>query len=231
MDKFISKLKLTVLASLMAMIALPTNAGVISLADDSYLEQSLEFEFTFFGITYTDVYIGSNGFLTFGQGSTDWSESVANFLTEEPKIAIWNDFDPSSSGTISVTSTSSYFTVSYDLVPQSGSSDQNSFDITIFSDGSIELYFESLASSDLLVGITAGEGTGTAVDFSTSSIWSNLETSYQLFGGDFDLQGQTIRFESSSVNVPEPSTILFFSFGVFAIGAIRKKQKPIPKLI
>jgi len=203
---------------------LSVNAGVISLVDDTYLEQSLDFDFTFFGKTYNNVFVGSNGFLTFGSGSYDYVQKVDKFLRSEPKIAIWDDFDLRSTGTINITSTASYFKVGFDLVPQFGNSDQNSFDITIFSDNSIELFFKDLSTTDMLVGITAGNDIGSAVDFSTARVWSNLETSYQLFDGDFDLQGQTIRFESQSVPVPEPSSVLFLALGFIAIRAVKKRK-------
>ncbi len=223
MIRFIKPLKTLFIAAFLA-TPLTVNAGVISLVDDAFSKQTLEFDFTFFGKTYNNVFVGSNGFLTFGSGSTDWTETVPEFLSSEPKIAIWDDFDSRNSGTISVTSTASYFKVSFDLVPQYQNSDQNSFDITIFSDNSIELFFEDLSTTDMLVGITAGNDIGSAVDFSTAPIWSNLETSYQLFNGDFDLQGQTIRFESQSIPVPEPSSILFLGLGIFALRAVNKRK-------
>ncbi len=223
MRRFFKSLKTITIAAFLAM-PLSVNAGVISFVDDDFSKQTLDFDFTFFGKTYNSVFVGSNGFLTFGSGSRDWSETVPEFLRNEPKIAIWDDFDSSFTGIVNVTSTASYFKVSFDLVPQYGNNDQNSFDITIFSDNSIELFFEDLSTTDMLVGITAGNGIGSAVDFSTAPVWSNLETSYQLFDGDFDLQGQTIRFESQSIPVPEPSSILFLSLGVFAIRAVNKRK-------
>ena len=53
---------------------------------------ALPFAFPFCGTDYTDVFIGSNGYLTFGAGDTDLSESVGDLLSQEPRIAaLWDD--------------------------------------------------------------------------------------------------------------------------------------------
>ncbi|MCB1088413.1 MAG: DUF4347 domain-containing protein, partial [Verrucomicrobiae bacterium] len=45
----------------------------LSLSDDSSRRQDIGFEFEFFGVSYTELYIGSNGFVTFGGGSSDYT--------------------------------------------------------------------------------------------------------------------------------------------------------------
>ncbi|CAM3696223.1 PEP-CTERM sorting domain-containing protein [Rheinheimera salexigens] len=124
---------------------------------------------------------------------------------------------------MTTTSSASSFSVSYDLVPEFFATGSNSFDITLYSDGAIEILFNSLTSTDMLVGISAGNGTtGTAVDFSTSGLWANTATIYQQFSGDFDLQGQTLRFASASV--PEPSILALFGLGFMGLRLLRRKS-------
>ncbi len=44
--------------------------------DDGYYTTPIGFEFTFFGNPYTDVHIGTNGYLTFGSGTTSTAGSL-----------------------------------------------------------------------------------------------------------------------------------------------------------
>lgn len=68
------------------MMAPLAHSAVISLGDDSTSQQAIGFNFDFFGSTYTDVFVNSNGSLSFGNGDTDFSESVAEFLADAPSI-------------------------------------------------------------------------------------------------------------------------------------------------
>ena len=64
-------------------------------------EIPLPFTFPFCGFDYNSVFVGSNGYLTFGAGDTDFSESVTELLNEEPRIAaLWDDLSPNNGGTI-----------------------------------------------------------------------------------------------------------------------------------
>lgn len=211
-----------VLATLMTSQA--SIAGILSLSDDSSAVQNIGFNFGFFGNTYSQVFVGSNGYLTFGSGDNDFSESVSELLNDQARIAIWDDFNPSAGGTVSTTSSASQFTASYNLVPQFGNNDANTFDISIFSDGSIELAFGSLATSDLLVGISAGGGTtGTAVDLSQNGgVWGNDQTIYQQFSGGIDLANSTVSF--GLVTVSEPANIALFGLGLAGLGFARRKK-------
>ncbi len=192
----------------------------INLADDAYQSVSIGFDFDFFGNTYSDVFIGSNGFLTFGNGDTNWIESVSRFLNEDARIAVWDDFNPAAGGTISTSSTADSFKVSYDFVPEFYNTGSNSFDITLFSNGSIDIFFESLTTNDLLVGISDGNGVGSSVDFSSLTTLSASEVTYQRFTNEFDLNGQTLHF---AVDVPAPTTLAVFGLSLFGLALRRRK--------
>ena len=62
--------------------------------DDEVANVSLGFNFSFYGISYSDVYIAENGLLTFGGGNADFSnESFAISGMPQPTIApLWNDW-------------------------------------------------------------------------------------------------------------------------------------------
>jgi hypothetical protein len=75
-----------------------------NLGDDAAVLVNLPFPFPFYGQTYTQVYLNTNGNLTFGKGSTDWTESGTELITGAreigesgvgPTIAVfWDDLLP-----------------------------------------------------------------------------------------------------------------------------------------
>ena len=70
----------------------------VLLGDDDYDGPfSVGFSFSFYGSAYTEFYINSNGFLSFGSGSTDLSNSCPLPSTDTPHNLIalmWDDLDP-----------------------------------------------------------------------------------------------------------------------------------------
>ncbi len=80
-----------------------TPTVVVLTDDDSDGPFPLGFNFDFWGNTYTDFYIGSNGYVTFGQGFTDLGEDpIPDTNTPNDLIALfWDDLDPGDGGTVS----------------------------------------------------------------------------------------------------------------------------------
>lgn len=76
----------------------------VVLGDDAFDGPfPLGFNFDFWGNTYTDFYISSNGYVTFGQGSTDLGEDpIPDIAAPNDIIALfWDDLDPGDGGTVS----------------------------------------------------------------------------------------------------------------------------------
>jgi hypothetical protein len=70
----------------------------ILLGDDDYGgPYGLTFTFPYYGNNYTDIYVGSNGFVSFGAGSTSLSNQCTVPSTTTPNnliAAMWDDLDP-----------------------------------------------------------------------------------------------------------------------------------------
>ncbi len=100
-------------------------AGVgthVSLGDDAYVGPiPIGFVFPFYDSTYTELYIGSNGLLTFGSGSSPRQNTyIPNPSAPNGLIAMWwDDLDPSSGGNVyyHYDSSQERFTVSFMAVP------------------------------------------------------------------------------------------------------------------
>jgi hypothetical protein len=113
----------------------------LALTDDSFSQQALGFTFVWYGVPYTDVYVGSNGFITFGSGSSTFSESASSMLANQPRIAgWWDDLNPSSGGTVSfATDNAGTAEICFSAVPEYYSTGSNDFMMTISSAGLVFL--------------------------------------------------------------------------------------------
>jgi hypothetical protein len=172
---------------------------VLDLSDDDFEEVPLGFTFPYQGADWTNVFVNSNGNLTFGAGDTDFSESVADFLGGEPRIApLWDDLSPNQGGEVSVSYGAGAMTVTFDAVPEFLAGNSNNFAVTLRSDGSITVAYGNIDATDGLAGVTEGGGAADpgASDLSSSATWPAAGTTYELFGGGNpnDTTGLTLDF-------------------------------------
>jgi len=83
---------------------LPGLPTLLPLSDDDFLYAPIGFTFPFYGTSYTGMYVGSNGFVTFGPRggqSSDWStvnfsqgpNAVPGYWTWCEDFALENPFD------------------------------------------------------------------------------------------------------------------------------------------
>lgn len=146
--------------------------------DASQVAFSGGFTFTFFGQTYTSVWVNSDGDLTFNQGdATSDDRDVFRFLTRQPRIApLFVDLLPPCGGSVSTLQRSDRFIVLWNDVPNfsqnctSTARNHNTFEVILHSDGSIEFSFNGIQSSQAVVGVAPGNNQGTppsVVDYDT----------------------------------------------------------------
>ncbi|MEZ5588089.1 MAG: hypothetical protein R3E46_13530 [Sedimenticolaceae bacterium] len=208
------------------MYAGSSNAALLALGDDASAAVGLGFNFDFFGSSYNTINVNSNGNITFGTGDTDFSESVSEFLSDQPRIAgWWDDLNPAAGGSVDATGDANSMVVTFTGVPQFANTDSNNFSITLFSDGAIEIFLDRLTSTDGIVGISAGGGIADPgpTDFSAvAGPYSASTTRYELFNGSFDLNQTTLRFEPTAVTVPVPATLALVAIGMVGF---RSRQK------
>jgi len=174
------------------------------------------FTFPFFGKTYTEVFVNSDGNLTFerGDGIPGEPRDPERFLNGPPRIApLFTDLDPSPStpGEVTATSGAGEITFTWDGVPEfteTGTPQPNRFSVTLFSNGNIRFRYAQLnitpdpdnrftGGLQAVVGITPGGGAaGQTVDLSASpSIQVAGQPIYQVFEGtSLDLANTEINF-------------------------------------
>ena len=69
---------------------------VLALSDDDSKKVEIEFDFPFFGAEYTELFVNSDGNLTFRKGdAASWARDLQRFLAESPRIGVlYTDLNP-----------------------------------------------------------------------------------------------------------------------------------------
>ncbi|NNK34099.1 MAG: hypothetical protein HKP02_13295 [Xanthomonadales bacterium] len=168
---------------------------LLPLGDDTFVEVALGFDFPFNGAFYSNVFVNSNGNLTFGSGDTDFTESVSEFLNDQPRIApLWDDLSPNNGGLVIFESDVGSATVTFDSVPEFFATGPNTFAVTLRADGSFTFAYGAVSASDGIAGTTEGGGAADpgATDLSAGGPFSASGTTYETSPGD--LSGLTIDF-------------------------------------
>ncbi len=175
-----------------------------SLGDDDVLRVGIcSFAFDFCGQDFNEVYVSSNGLLTFGGPFAAPGPDLSDFLGEAPTIApLFTDLDPSLGGEIDIVETDGdSFLIDFGEVPSMGlPGSMNSFSLVLDSSGGALLEFGGVGMMDGLVGFACGDGsTGdvVAVDLTSADfpIGAGTEDAiYEQFnvGNAFDLEDDEI---------------------------------------
>ncbi|MFK8031921.1 MAG: cadherin-like domain-containing protein, partial [Gammaproteobacteria bacterium] len=82
-------------------IDISSTGTALNLNDDDFTQQSIGFGFNFYGDMYQQLFVGSNGMLTFAQGSDEFDNTellLGNELDQLPGImGFWDNLDPQNS--------------------------------------------------------------------------------------------------------------------------------------
>jgi len=143
----------------------------IALGDNDYAEVPIGFDFKFYGKSatepnvYDSVFVGSNGFLSFGAGSTDLSPDPAlpdPTLPNNLIAAAWDNLVP---GTVYVqsfaqcpynpspTTLEGCFIVQYDDFSHAGGAPAGTWEVILFHSGNILLQYEDVSAPNATTGI------------------------------------------------------------------------------
>lgn len=163
--------------------------GTSAPEDDGFAEVAFSegFSFPYYSQTYTTVFVGTNGYLTFVRGDTSPDVRVPLFLTRPRIAAFWSDLDPSrvrnvSTAGIFVKQLPDRVVVTYRNVPLFGSSLLNTFQITLTSAGQIVFSYSRMRALSGLVGISPGRSSAqNPVDFSAPPIETVNDAVFELF--------------------------------------------------
>ncbi len=140
----------------------PAAGTFLSLGDDDFAEVVFTGgrEFLFYGVSYDRVYIGSNGYLTFGEGDW-WYEGSLEDHFILPRISmLFTDLTPPNNQCISWQQLEDRFVVTFENVPIFGDKmKKSSFQAELFfADQVIRMTYLSAETDGSIIGLSRGLG-------------------------------------------------------------------------
>jgi len=180
--------------------AASAGAPVNALGDDDTRRIPLPFPFPFYGARYTELYINSDGNLTFtAPDFASTSRSLGRMTAGPPRIApLFDDLDPSQvSGGVRILSESGRFVVSWIAVPEwqaSGIGLRQTFQVRLYPDGAIEFAYAGVTPEHAVTGLAPGglRGTTTLSDFRNDPSGSYTAAVAERFGSDLEVDVITV---------------------------------------
>ncbi|MCK4628046.1 MAG: hypothetical protein KAT56_03525, partial [Sedimentisphaerales bacterium] len=140
----------------------PCGGTYIALGDDDFAEIILNQPtmVSFYGQSYDRIYIGSNGYITFGQGDVEHEALLENHFALPRMSAMFADLTPTDGQSISWKQLDNRLAVTYENVPLFGDKQKiSSFQIEIFfTDETIRVTRLNLAATSSIMGISRGTG-------------------------------------------------------------------------
>jgi len=141
----------------------PTGGTFATLWDDDFAEVVLgpEEQICFYGTCYDRFYIGSNGYLTFAAGDTEYSPSLENHFLVPRVSGTFIDLDPPNDHCISYKKLADRIAVTFDHVLLFGDKTgaANSFQIEYFyADQSFRITWLAVAKKKTIAGLSRGRG-------------------------------------------------------------------------
>ncbi len=196
-----------------------TNFGtLLSNCDDCSFPRTLPFTFRFFGVNYSSTFVGTNGYFTFNQGDSTFTETLPAFNSLPRISAFFDDLfgGRSAVGAVYVNDQlPGRFIVTHDRVPHFNAFGSNTLQIQLFQDGRIVFAYKGITSltTGSITGITPGPNSPSQqVDYSTNR---NVDTPagtavYEFFtaGSPFDLDNGFVIFTPSVAGGYNVRTIL-----------------------
>jgi hypothetical protein len=119
--------------------------------------------FTFYGAAYDQIYVGTNGYITFNGGDTGSRLSASALATGLPRIApLWASLDLSSGGDIYYNRLADRHVITWDGVPESVYGSLSTFQAMLYDDGHIAFVYRKVKAHAALAGLSPGASEQTA---------------------------------------------------------------------
>jgi hypothetical protein len=138
----------------------PAGGTTASLSDDDseFVALTGGQHISLYGVSYSGLWIGSNGYVTLGQSDTDYTETLDDHFAIPRVAACFDDLNPSAGGEVSWIQLVDRLAVSWRSVPEFGTSNSNTFQIEMYFDGRVGISCMGMDLVDAIAGLSGGGG-------------------------------------------------------------------------
>lgn len=169
----------------------PAGGTNLGLGEDAFVEVVLNQPFNFYGSDYSSIFVGSNGYITFNSGDTQWTESLDAHFGFRRISAHFDDYSPHlAGGAVTVRQLADRVAVTWENVTGYNVSNSNNFQLELFHDGRIHITHLQMDETDGLVGLS--NGGGTPGDFIQDDLSAAPMTCEQVAPCPWDITGDTL---------------------------------------
>lgn len=132
--------------------------GAFFLEDDPVaMSPFLGKQVSLYGESYNVFYVGSDGYVSFADTLSTLVSLEQHFAI--PRVsALFADLDPSLGGSISAVQTEDAVAITYQGVPEEGTTNSNDFQIVLYFDGTIQLAYLNVDATEGIAGLSFGDG-------------------------------------------------------------------------
>jgi len=156
------------------------------LSDDGYSTQALPFSFDFYNESYSTVYLGANGYLSFTHPfPSDWTnDPIPSGDTDNQYLIapFWDDLDRTNGGNIYIQSFGSYWVAEWLNIYHNSGYLVGTFEVILYQNGSIIFNYDYLSNTG--GGYTCGLNLGLDQNYYNS--YQNLNDSVNDFSLKFN---------------------------------------------
>jgi hypothetical protein len=138
----------------------PGSQTLLSLPDDGYVQINLSGGETvpLYGVNWSNFFVCSNGRVTFGGGSGQYAESLADHFAYPSVAAMFHDLNPTSGGNIRAVQLADRAVVTFDNVLDYWTLEPNSFQYEFFFNGTIRVTYLQMGTTAGIAGVSPGTG-------------------------------------------------------------------------
>ena len=122
--------------------------ATVSNCDDCYQVLGLSFQFPFYGNEFNQIYVGSNGYITFGGGSTAYTNYPIPYANSPANLVagFWDDLCPEYGGTVYFQDFEDHAVVQFEEVVPYSDYGSVTFQMVLKYDGTLTFYYENLTA-------------------------------------------------------------------------------------
>ena len=158
-----------------------TATGTFSATDEGYAGPfNLGFNFKFYGVAKNQIYIGSNGFLTFSPVTANsfTNAQIPNASVPNDLISpFWDDLDAKAPGTVHYKQDGNKFIIQWTNYQRYSGTASYTFQVVLYSSGKIMVYYKEMTGTinSTSVGIENSTGSvGLQVAYNATYVKNNL---------------------------------------------------------